>query len=102
MRFILIDDIPEYDDVESDSNDESDHESVASESVDAINLYGADDPGKDDQDSRSLLSTVLIIFFRIIHHFKISNNAASVILSFISFLLGMLLHALYLCWFTGL
>lgn len=44
----------------------------------------------DDQNSKpSLLQYILIVFFRIIHRFNISNNAASAIIAFISFILGL-------------
>lgn len=46
----------------------------------------------DYESNGSLLRFILTIFFRIVYHFNISNNAASKILTFISFLLGMSMY----------
>lgn len=48
------------------------------------------DEEKTDSEPRSMLKFILTVFFRIIVHFNIPNNAASKILAFISFVLGML------------
>lgn len=60
-------------DVESEN---SDNEHVMEES-------------SDDHD-RSKLRWILTLFFRMVYHFRISKNAISAILSFFSFVLGML------------
>ncbi len=56
--------------------------------------------GTSDVESDPILRWILIIFFKIISHFKISNTAASAILPFFSFVLGMAvllsLYAIYI------
>lgn len=42
-----------------------------------------------DESNHTTLQWLLIIFFRIISQFRLSNNASSAILSFFSFVLGM-------------
>ena len=75
----MNDDIDDVDDIGSESSDLDD----------AIDVDCSENCG-GSQNSGLLLSTILVIFLRIIHHFKISKNAATAILSFISFLLGKL------------
>ena len=91
--------VPGIDDIFSECDDEidcdddiGDVDDIGSESSDlddAIDVDCSENCG-GSQNSGLLLSTILVIFLRIIHHFKISKNAATAILSFISFLLGKL------------
>jgi hypothetical protein len=53
--------------------------------------------GKDNTGIATRLSFLLIIFFRILFHFRISKNAMSKILAFISFMLGKWAS----CWLYG-
>jgi hypothetical protein len=81
--------LDEFDDEAHDFDAFGEAESESSESSDITEAIDDEDDPDELQDSRPLLSTLLVIFFRIIHHFKISNNATTALLSFISFLLGM-------------
>ena len=91
--------IPGIDDIFSECDDEID----CDDDIDDVDDIGSESSDLDDaidvdcskncggsQNSGLLLSTILVIFLRIIYHFKISKNAATAILSFISFLLGKL------------
>lgn len=89
VKLSLLDYFPEYDDIEIEFESESDHGSDNCDEVDLDVSNHSEEEERGDQDSPSILSTILIIFFRIMHHFNISNNAASAILSFISLVLGM-------------
>lgn len=88
---LIGDNIPEFDDIESEDHDEcnSGYDDCGVDSDDSTEEI-------DNEESDSLLSTVLIIFIRIMHHFNFSNKGASAILAFISFLLGMMIY-LYHC-----
>lgn len=107
---MLTDEDLTYDDIEgrnseSGEGDEDYHELFDEDldendlgiDFDDDSLNNCDDELEDEQidhldndSNTSLLRYILTIFFRIIHQFNISNNAASTILTFISFVLGML------------
>ena len=83
-------------DMECTCDDDSDEGNVHVESNQDVDEESNDnsscdsdlDTQQDDRTSHSLLHWILVIFFRIIYHFNISNNAASALLSFISLVLG--------------
>ena len=88
----------DHDDIEADSEDNSvdsdggDEDGDDSDDGDDGNggcgKEGENtDNAKDDTDC--VMGFMLTLFFRIIHHFNISNNAASRVLAFVSFLLGI-------------
>lgn len=67
-------------DDDSDGNDD--------DSVDGGEGEG-DNGGNGDDDTNFVMGFVITLFFRIIHYFNISNSAASRLLAFVSFLLGI-------------
>lgn len=79
------DDDDDYDNDDSDCDVEND----SSECSDSSDDNQMENPEGNPGSCKLLLRLMLITFFNIIHHFCISNNAASTILSFISFILGM-------------
>lgn len=72
------------DDADSDSyNDNADSDNSNSDSDN--NLMEVTEGNTGD---KSLIRLILIAFFNIVHHFRMSNHAASVIISFLHFILG--------------
>lgn len=50
---------------------------------------------RDDGYIYAIVQFIVTVFFRIIHHYNISNKAASSILALLSFAFGMLVEPLY-------
>ena len=73
---------------QEDENVDGDEDSIVA-SGDNDGSGGDDGDGSgSNYDEQSRFSVILTVFFRIVYHFNISNNAASKILAFISFLFG--------------
>ena len=94
----IDDDDSNDDDNVADDNTESDDiggnsDSAATDDEEGVESLDEDERMEEQCDIESnnyLLQSILTIFFRIVHHFNISNNAASKILALISYVLGML------------
>lgn len=85
--------------VDTDEGEASDVGESSDDASEDVN-YDEDDTRVDledmDTEVQSTLPFVLLIFFRIISHFRISNNATSRILAFIYFLLGTFFKHIYM------
>lgn len=86
-------DFDDDDDFDDDGADFQDVDEDISDLENESDVGDDEDDQMEDCDSVTLLSFILTIFFRIIHHFNISSNAASKLIAFISFVLGTILSA---------